>query len=86
MRCAHLNRIGEQCRDQAIATSQLCAYHAGILEGREMGSSSEDAHSSNLGGMGRKSRFPFIYRVAAGLLLLIFLIEIAQSLRGWLDF
>lgn len=86
MRCAHRNRIGEQCRDQATANSQLCAYHAGIFEGREMGSSSEDTHSSNSGGMGRQSRFPFIYRVAAGLLLLLFLIEIAQSLRGGLDF
>ena len=79
MRCTQINRIGEQCRDQAVAGSELCAFHAGILEGRSSSRLDEDtgAHA------GQHSRFPFIYRLAAGLLLLIFLLEIVQLIKGW---
>ena len=75
MRCIHLNRVGEQCRDQAIQGSELCAYHAGILEDRVLGA--DDTESSQ-----RRPRFPLLYRIAAALLLLLFLIEIMQNLRS----
>jgi hypothetical protein len=79
MRCTQINRVGEQCRGQAVAGSELCAFHAGILEGRTSSAlDDDDVHQPR-----RQSRFPLIYRVAAGLLLLIFALEIARTVRGW---
>lgn len=69
MRCVHLNRQGEQCRDRALEGKDFCAYHYRILEGEEP----EDT-----------SRFPLIYRMAALALLLIFLFQAYQTLRAWL--
>ena len=71
MRCVHLNRIGEQCRDQALEGKDFCAYHCRILEGEEPE---------------EKSPFPLIYRLAALALLLIFLISAYQRVRTWLGY
>jgi hypothetical protein len=81
MRCAHINRIGEQCRGQVVINSRFCAYHAGILEGRSSSALDEEDELPAR----RRSRFPLIYRIAAGLLLLMFLLEFAQNIRGWLN-
>ena len=78
MRCTQVNRVGEQCRGQAVAGSRLCAFHAGILEGRSSGALDDGTEVH-----GRRHRFPFIYRAAAALLLLAFLIEIVQLIKGW---
>ena len=77
MRCTQVNRVGEQCRGQAVAGSQLCAFHAGILEGRSSGGLDGETQP------GRQSRFPLIYRLAAGILLLLMLMEFFQVVRGW---
>lgn len=79
MQCVHLNRVGEQCRGQAVAGSQLCAYHAGILEGR----SSAALDGGRESGTARRPRIPLVFRVAAGLLLLGFVLEFVQVIRGW---
>ena len=79
MRCAHLNRVGEQCRGQVVAGSSLCAFHAGILEGRPTGAWDEQGEPANR----RNPRIPAIYRIAAALLLLILFLEFAQTIRGW---
>lgn len=76
-----INRVGEQCRGQAVAGSQLCAFHAGILEGRSSGG----LDGENLSRSGGQSRFPLIYRIAAGLLLLFMLMEVFQVIRDWFN-
>jgi hypothetical protein len=81
MRCSQINRVGEQCRGQAVAGSGLCAFHAGILEDRSSGALDEDHADAPR----PRSRFPLIYRIAAGLLLLIFLLEFGQLIKGWFD-
>lgn len=78
MRCEQIDRVGEQCQGQAVAGSRLCAFHAGILEGRTSGGPEDDER-----GAGRRSRFPLIYRLAAGVLLLFFLLEILQLITSW---
>lgn len=79
MQCTQINRVGEQCRGQAVAGSQLCAFHAGILQGRAAGGGDDTREYRT----GRQSRFPLIYRIAAGLLLVIFILELAQLIRDW---
>ena len=81
MRCVHLNRVGEQCRDQALEGRQLCAFHARILEDDDLDSRQEAASGRRQG----LSRFPLIYRLAALTLLLIFVMEAFGALRSWLD-
>lgn len=80
MRCLHLNRVGEQCRDQALEGHQLCAFHARILEDDELELRREPAFENSA----RRSRIPLIYRLAALALLLIFLFDAFGSLRSWL--
>ena len=82
MRCVHLNRVGEQCRDQALEGRQLCPFHARILE-------DEDPDVRLEAGSGHReatSRFPLIYRLAALGLLLLFLFDAYRALRTWLGF
>lgn len=79
MRCVHLNRVGEQCRGQVVAGSNLCAFHAGILEGRSASAWDERNDSTDR----PKPLIPAIYRIAAALLLLIVFLEFAQTIRGW---
>ena len=82
MRCVHLNRVGDQCLDQALAERQFCAYHARMLEDydpEETGHVRSDHRES-------KSRFPVIYRLAALILLLLILFDTFGSIRTWLDF
>lgn len=85
MRCTQVNRVGEQCRGQAVAGSELCAFHAGILEGRSSRALDDDADFQQSGRPRRQSRFPLIYRIAAGLLVLAFLMQFAQIIKGWFD-
>ena len=80
MRCLHLNRVGEQCRDQALDGHQLCAFHSRILEDDDP----EMRRESGSTGRGGVSRFPLIYRLAALALLLIFLLNAVGSIRSWL--
>ena len=80
MRCVHLNRVGEQCRDQALEGRQLCAYHARILEDDDP----EERRAALSGAGDHSSRFPLIYRLAALALLLIFLLDGFSALRTWL--
>jgi hypothetical protein len=80
MRCVHLNRVGEQCRDQALEGRQLCAYHARILEDDDP----ESRMEAISGGAEKSSRFPLIYRLAALTLLLIFLLDAFGTIRSWL--
>jgi hypothetical protein len=80
VRCVHLNRVGDQCRDQALEGRQLCAFHARILE-------DDDPEMRREGVSGRRegiSRFPLIYRLAALALLLLFLLDGFRVLRSWL--
>ena len=80
MRCVHLNRVGEQCRDQALEGRQLCPFHARILEDDD-----PDRRLESMAGRGEStSRFPLIYRLAAVALLLIFLLDAFRTLRSWL--
>ena len=79
MRCVHLNRAGEQCRDPALEDSQLCPYHARILEDHD-----PDGRLEVIEGSGRTSRFPLIYRLAAIALLLLFLLQGYQTVLSWL--
>ena len=80
MRCVHLNRVGEQCRDQALDGRQLCPYHARILEDDD-----PESRLEALSGRGEsRSRFPLIYRLAALALLLLFLLEGFGDVRSWL--
>ena len=85
MRCTHLNRVSEQCQGQTVAGSTLCAYHAGILEGRSASSLDEESDAPR----GRRSRFPLIYRIAAALLALIFLLPffetVKHAVQGWFN-
>jgi hypothetical protein len=80
MRCLHLNRVGEQCRDQALAGRELCPFHARILEDDDPEARHEALSSRGEG----TSRFPMIYRLAAAILLLYFLVEAFGSIRSWL--
>lgn len=82
MRCVHLNRIGEQCRDQALEGKDFCPYHSRILEDDDPDRRLEALSSSSE----RTSRFPLIYRLAALALLLILLVNAYQTLRSWLGF
>ncbi|MBI4480418.1 MAG: hypothetical protein HY651_10385 [Acidobacteria bacterium] len=79
MRCVHLNRVGEQCRDQALEGRQLCAFHSRILEDDDPAARQE----ADSGGE-KSSGFPLIYRLAALVLLLIFLLEAFDPIRSWL--
>ncbi|MBI2819158.1 MAG: hypothetical protein HYX73_04195 [Acidobacteria bacterium] len=81
MRCVHLNRVGDQCRDQALEGRQLCAFHSRILE-------DDDPEGQMEATSGRRegtSRFPMIYRLAALILLLLILLDTFGSIRSWLD-
>jgi hypothetical protein len=80
MRCVHLNRVGEQCADQALEGRQLCPYHARILEDDDP----EERREAISGQSDRLSRFPMIYRMAAVILLLYFLLDSLGALRSWL--
>jgi len=83
----YLNRVGEQCRDQARLGSQLCAYHASILEGRDLADNRPLQTPASPGARTTvPSRFPFIYRLAAALLLLIFIFNGFSMLRSWIGF
>ena len=78
MRCVHLSRAGEQCRDQALEGRELCAYHARMLEDYDIDSGSSERRPA--------SRFPLIYRVAAALLLLLFAMQAYQTVLSWLGY
>ena len=78
MRCVHLNRVGEQCRDQALEGKEFCAYHARILEDYDPDSGVRERKPA--------SRFPLIYRVAAALLLLLFAMQAYQTVLSWLGY
>ena len=82
MRCVHLNRVGERCRDQALEGSQLCPYHARILEDDDPDRRLEVLESRSE----RTSRFPLIYRVVAALLLLLFALQGYQTVLSWLGY
>ena len=82
MRCVHLNRVGEQCRDQALEGSQLCPYHARILEDDDPDRRLEVLESRSE----RTSRFPLIYRIVAALLLLLFALQGYQTVLSWLGY
>jgi hypothetical protein len=82
LRCVHLNRVGDQCPDQALEGRQLCAFHARLLEDYDSDAAGEPAAAESE----RRSRFPVIYRLAALLLLLILLMQTFGSVRAWLDF
>ena len=79
MRCVRLNRIGEQCTDQALAGKKYCPYHSRILEDHD-----PDLRLDALAGS-RVSRFPVVYRLAAIALLLIFLYAAFQTSLRWLS-
>lgn len=81
MRCVHLNRVGDQCRDQALEGRQLCAFHSRILEDDDP----EERMKASSGRREETSRFPMIYRLAALILLLILLLDTFGSIRSWLD-
>ena len=81
MRCVHLNRVGDQCRDQALEGRQLCAFHSRILED----DNPENRMAATSGQREGTSRFPMIYRLAALILLLILLLDTFGSIRSWLD-
>jgi len=76
MRCVHLNRIGEQCRDQALEGRQFCAYHSRILEDYDPDRTMQTLSGKREG----MSRFPLIYRLAALALLLLFLVNACHTL------
>ena len=80
MRCVHLNRVGDQCRDQALEGRQLCAFHSRILEDFDP----EEASEVTSGRSESRSRFPMIYRLAALILLLLILLDTFGSIRSWL--
>jgi hypothetical protein len=82
MRCVHLNRIGEQCRDQALEGGQLCPYHTRIFEDEDLDQRFEVVE----GRRDRVSRYPLIYRLAAGALLLLFVMQIYQTVVSWLGY
>ncbi len=82
MRCVHLNRVGEQCRDQALEGSHLCPYHARILEGDDPDQRFEALEARRE----RTSRFPLIYRLAAAALLLLFVLQAYQTILSWLGY
>ncbi len=69
MRCIELDRTGRQCPAEALEGTEFCAAHLRILE--------PDALESS-------PRRPYLYRLAAFLLLLIFLLNGYQALREWL--
>lgn len=81
MRCVHLNRVGDQCPDQALQGRQLCAFHSRMLEDYDP----EAAGEATSARTEHRSRFPMIYRLAALILLLILLMETFGSIRTWLD-
>ena len=69
MRCLYLYRSGDQCPYRAMEGSDFCADHLPVPE-PEMASS--------------PSGRPLLYRLAALILLLIFLMNAYQTLRQWL--
>ena len=83
MRCVHLNRVGDQCQDQALNGRQLCAFHARMLEDYDPDGNVEAASASRTES---RSRFPMIYRLAALILLILLLFQTFGSIRTWLDF
>lgn len=69
MRCMHLDRRGWQCSAEALEGSEFCADHRPFLGAEETEPNS-----------GR----PLLYRLAAFVLLLIFLFNAYQTVRAWL--
>lgn len=82
MRCVHLNRVGDQCRDRSLEGGQLCAFHARILEDIDP----EERMDAASGRSESRSRFPLIYRLAALILLLLILLDTFGSIGSWLGF
>ncbi len=74
MRCLHLNRSGWQCPAETVEGSDFCADHLSIPD------SIPDPDNGKA-----KGRIPYIYRLAALALLLIFLFNAYQTLRQWLE-
>ena len=70
VRCLHLSRSGWQCPAEAIEGSDFCADHTPVPDS-----------VLNPDGAGEGSRRPYIYQLAAFLLLLIFLMNYYQTLR-----
>lgn len=80
MRCVHLNRVGDQCRDQALQGGHLCSFHARVLEDDD-----PDRRLEALEARGEsKARFPLIYRLAALFLLALFAMQAYQTVLSWL--
>ena len=69
MRCMHLDRSGWQCPAEALEGTEFCADHTRFLD-------SEASES--------RSRYPFLYRLAALALLLLFLLNAYQTVLSWL--
>jgi len=73
MRCMHLNRNGGQCTAEAVGGVDFCADHYSVPDA---------ILESEIGQA--KSRIPYVYRLAALALLLIFLFNAYQTLQRWL--
>ena len=69
MRCVYLNRRGEQCPAEAVDGNEFCADHRPFLDAEETEP---------------KNARPLLYRLAALVLLLIFLFNAYQTVRAWL--
>lgn len=69
MRCMHLDRGGWQCPAEALEGRDFCVDHLPVLEAAWL------EHSR---------RYPLPYRLAALVLLLIFLLNAYQTVSSWL--
>ena len=69
MRCLYLYQSGSQCPVEAIEASEFCADHYSNPD-------SEGAEAAN--------NIPWVYRLTAFLLLLIFLAKAYQTLLRWM--
>ena len=70
MRCLHLGRSGWQCPAEAIEGSDFCADHYSVPDSVLDPDAVDD-----------RNRRPYIYQLAAFLLLLIFLANYYQTIR-----
>lgn len=73
MRCMHLDRGGRQCPFEALEGKEFCADHSPLIY------ADGDAEWPE-----PKTNRPLLYRLAAWILLLIFLLNAYQTLRAWL--
>ena len=69
MHCIHLDKRGWQCPAEALEGSEFCAGHRPFFDAEET-----EPNSSR----------PLLYRLAAFVLLLIFLFNTYQTVCAWL--